>query len=301
MPDPNTDRAKSSADCGESAAVEPAENRPPADISENEAAETAPETRQTDGGKFGTTCCICTLIAFLALLAAALFVFERFYSGTKSVAATVAETPSKAVGIFREILAKKPDVNVVYASEYIDAKRENKFVAATIDRRETMGADFSKWQIKNMKILTGSVRLEVVAHYQYFVEFRGIKYEISRGKNGKIDFLFVFDSLKPDLPVKYTEIERNIAQSALSNDVNAEIEKYQKEKFPAELGRLAADAQNMLSARVEAAETMKKYLRENIFPIWNIDAGEIGKIEIVFDTRRFDNFKTGITESGNGR
>ena len=294
MSEKNTNRTNDSAECGaKSAFAELAETRNPADAAKNGEAETR-QAHPPSGGKFVITCCVCTLLAFLALLAAAVFVFERVYSGTKDVAVTVAQTPSKAVGVLREILAKEPDVNAVYASEYIAAKRENKFVAATVDRRESMCADFSKWRIKNMKILTGSVRLEVVAHYQYFVEFRGIKYAISKGENGKIDFLFVFDSLKPDLPVKYTEIERNISQSALSNDVNAELEKYQKEKFPAELAKAAASAPNMLCARTEAEKSTEKYLRENILPLWNIDADEIGKIEIVFDSDRFENFKTGI-------
>ena len=295
MPEKNTNRANNSAECGAKNAVsESAEICKPADASKNGEEDTR-QAQPPGGGNFGITCCICILLAFLALLAAAVFVFERVYSGTKDVATAVAQTPSKAVGVLREILAKAPDGDVVYASEYIAAKRENKFVVATVDRRESMGADFSKWRIKNMKILTGSVRLEVVAHYQYFVAFRGIKYAISKGENGKIDFVFIFDSLKPDLPVKYTEIERNISQSALSNDVNAELEKYQKEKFPAELAKFAASAQNMLCARTEAEKSMEKYLRENILPLWNIGANEIGKFEIVFDTGRFENFKTGIT------
>lgn len=295
MPDPNTDRANPQAECGESA-VEPAKSPDTAADSENGESETAQPKTHTSG-RFGITCCVCTLLAFLALLAAALFVFERIYTGTKDATVAVAKTPAKIIGTIEKVLAREPDVNIVYASEYVGAKSENKFVAATLDKRESMSANFAKWHIKKLGILTGSVRLEVVAHYQYFVSFRGIKYAASKGENGKIDFVFIFDSLKPDLPVKYTEIERNIAQSTLSEDVNAKIEKYQNREFPAELARIAASTQNLLCARREAEKSVEKYLRENIFPIWNIDESKIGKLEIVFDTDRFENFKTGITRN----
>ncbi len=241
----------------------------------------------------------CSCICFVVLAAAVSLSF-MFYRGCSSVDKTVDKATnalggaiSTAADALTAYLKQNPKSDVSYGAEYVGAKSENKYVVACVDEKVSVRGEFSKF-----KIMSGSVKLEATAHYQYYIPLRGIKFRVKKSPNdGKLYFSFYFDSLKCDLPVKYSEITRDIRQSAVSNDVNREIEEYQKKFFPEYLADRAGSAQNMLSARIEAELAMKKYLLENIFPFSGISLESVGGIETIFDTGKFDAFKTGILQN----
>ena len=238
----------------------------------------------------------CSCLCFVVLVAA-LSVSFIFHRGCSSVDKAVHQTVStagnaisSAVSTVKDFINKNPDVQVSYGAEYLGGKSENKYVIAGVDEKITQKADFTK-----LKIMSGSVELNVVAHYQYYIPLRGMRFKILKSREaGKLDFIFFFDSLKCDTPVKYSEISCKVSQSKFSGDVNGAIEKYQISEFPRYLEDRAKNSQNMLSARVEAEVALRKYVRQNIMPYAGVPDSEIGEIEIVFDSAEFDNFKTGF-------
>lgn len=130
---------------------------------------------------------------------------------------------------------------------------------AGIDERVKIRADFSKF-----KFLSGSLQMEAVAHYQYYIPFRGLKFDTSKSDDGMLRFAFYFDTLECETPVKYSEIKCDVRESSISDGVNAKIAEYKKSEFPQYLAERSKSAQNMLRARIDAEVSLKKYVLENV-------------------------------------
>lgn len=160
---------------------------------------------------------------------------------------------------------------------------------AGIDERVKIRADFSKF-----KFLSGSLQMEAVAHYQYYIPFRGLKFDTSKSDDGMLRFAFYFDTLECETPVKYSEIKCDVRESSISDGVNAKIAEYKKSEFPQYLAERSKSAQNMLRARIDAEVSLKKYVLENVLAPAGFPADKIGAIDIIFDTQKFEAFKSGV-------
>jgi len=240
----------------------------------------------------------CGLFVFAALLIAAVFAVRAPFDA----AGKFAEAGSSGVGqVLREIkdyVNRKPDAVVFGESKYEWSRATNKYVVAEVKERVSRRAEFSKY-----KILTGNALMEVDAFYQYYIPLRGLKYRAETDGNGKLKLTFYFDSLKPDLPVKYEEVKRDVAQSKFSDDVNKEIESFQKSVFPKILAERAMSQPMLLAAREEAAAALRETLKNTFLPSSAISESDIGEIDIIFGTKKFDSFKSGIfekSETGDG-
>lgn len=240
--------------------------------------------------------CAALGITFVAAFAASALVFRGCSTLNKSAEDAIKSAGSALADAARSIqksLAAAPKATVSYETEFLGASPENKYVAANIDERVKIKADFSKF-----KFLSGSLQMEAVAHYQYFIPFRGLKFDTSRSDDGKLRFAFYFDSLECETPVKYAEVKCEVRESSLSDDVNAKIAEYKKNEFPKYLAERSRSAQNMLRARIDAEVSLKKYVLENVIVPAGFPADKIGSIDIIFDTQKFDAFKSGVRTGG---
>lgn len=229
---------------------------------------------------------------FVAAFVASALVFRSCSALNKSAEDAIKSAGnalSEAARSIQKSLAAAPKATVGYETEFLCASPENKYVAASIDERVKVRADFSKF-----KFLSGSLQMEAVAHYQYFVPFRGLKFDTSKSDDGSLRFAFYFDSLECETPVKYSEIKCDVRESSISDDVNAKIAEYKKSDFPQYLAERSRSAQNMLRARIDAEVSLKKYVLENVLVPAGFPADKIGSIDIIFDTQKFDAFKSGV-------
>lgn len=235
-------------------------------------------------------------ITFVAAFVASALVFRGCSALNKSAEDAIKGAGSALADAARSIqksLAAAPEATVGYETEFLGASPENKYVAASIDERVKTRADFSKF-----KFLSGSLQMEAVAHYQYYIPFRGLKFDTSRSDDGMLRFAFYFDSLECETPVKYSEIKCDVRESSISDDVNAKIAEYKKSEFPQYLAERSRSAQNMLRARIDAEVSLKKYVLENVLAPAGFPADKIGAIDIIFDTQKFDAFKSGVHIGG---
>lgn len=240
--------------------------------------------------------CAVLCFTFVAAFVASALVFrgcsalnqtaDDAYNAAKSALSDAAQSIQKS-------LAAAPKATVSYETEFLGASPENKYVVAGIDERVKIRADFSKF-----KFLSGSLQMEAVAHYQYYIPFRGLKFDTSKSDDGMLRFAFYFDALECETPVKYSEIKCDVRESSISDGVNAKIAEYKKSEFPQYLAERSKSAQNMLRARIDAEVSLKKYVLENVLAPAGFPADKIGAIDIIFDTQKFEAFKSGVR---NGR
>ena len=54
----------------------------------------------------------------------------------------------------------------------------------------------------------------------------------------------------------------------------------------------------MLRARIDAEVSLKKYVLENVLAPAGFPADKIGAIDIIFDTQKFEAFKSGVRNGG---
>ena len=174
--------------------------------------------------------CAVLCFTFVAAFVASALVFrgcsalnqtaDDAYNAAKSALSDAARSIQKS-------LAAAPKATVSYETEFLGANPENKYVVAGIDERVKIRADFSKF-----KFLSGSLQMEAVAHYQYYIPFRGLKFDTSKSDDGMLRFAFYFDALECETPVKYSEIKCDVRESSISDGVNAKIAEYKKSEFP---------------------------------------------------------------------
>ncbi|WYJ07058.1 hypothetical protein P3B99_007565 [Opitutia bacterium KCR 482] len=175
--------------------------------------------------------CAVLCFTFVAAFVASALVFrgcsalnqtaDDAYNAAKSALSDAAQSIQKS-------LAAAPKATVSYETEFLGASPENKYVVAGIDERVKIRADFSKF-----KFLSGSLQMEAVAHYQYYIPFRGLKFDTSKSDDGMLRFAFYFDALECETPVKYSEIKCDVRESSISDGVNAKIAEYKKKRVPA--------------------------------------------------------------------
>ena len=240
--------------------------------------------------------CAVLCFTFVAAFVASALVFrgcsalnqtaDDAYNAAKSALSDAARSIQKS-------LAAAPKATVSYETEFLGASPENKYVVAGIDERVKIRADFSKF-----KFLSGSLQMEAVAHYQYYIPFRGLKFDTSKSDDGMLRFAFYFDALECETPVKYSEIKCDVRESSISDGVNAKIAEYKKSEFPQYLAERSKSAQNMLRARIDAEVSLKKYVLENVLAPAGFPADKIGAIDIIFDTQKFEAFKSGVRNGG---
>lgn len=242
------------------------------------------------------TLCGCLLLFIIILVLATMYPIYLTFSTTEKVAGASADAISvgfkNTLDTIEKIVNQKPSADIVYGAQFVDAMPENKFIVAQVDEKIDLSPEFSKYGVLN-----ASLRLTVEAHYQYYVPLRGIKFDVRKSRDdGKFHFTFYFDSLKCDTPVKYTEITRRAKPSNFSDDVNKELEEFQKTKFPLHLAERGKNPQNMMSASLQAQRAMEDYIVNNIIDCAGIYKDRIGKISIVFNSLDFESFKSGVKE-----
>lgn len=240
--------------------------------------------------------CAALGLTFAAAFAASALVFRgcsALNQTAEDAIKSAGNALSDAARSIQKSLAAAPKATVSYETEFLGASPENKYVAANVDERVKIRADFSKF-----KFLSGSLQMEAVAHYQYYIPFRGLKFDTSKSDDGRLRFAFYFDSLECETPVKYSEIKCDVRESSISDGVNAKIAEYKKSEFPQYLAERSRSAQNMLRARIDAEVSLKKYVLENVLAPAGFPADKIGAIDIIFDTQKFDAFKSGVRNGG---
>ncbi len=236
------------------------------------------------------TLCGCFLGLVVLLVLAAIYPLYKVFSSGEKAAGAVASGMGNAISALKSYADKSPDIDIIYGSQYISSHIENKYIVSSLDERVDVRPEFSKYGL-----LSASLNLTVMAHYQYYIPLRGVKFDVRKSRdNGKFYFTFYFDSLKCDSPVKYTEINRDTYQSTFSDDLNAELKKYQKTDFPAYLVARGENTQNMATATEKARKSAERYIRDNYFPNVGVSPAEIGGVDVVFNTYLFETFKVGV-------
>jgi hypothetical protein len=113
---------------------------------------------------------------------------------------------------------------------------------------------------------------------------------VRRNADGAYDFVFYFDTLRLEEPVKYGLSALEINQSKFSDDVNKCLAEFIKSDFPKYLRARGESPEIVNMARIKAEDAILEYLRRNVFALFGDLGGKIGRVDMVFNTAAFDDF-----------